>query len=96
MQVLVLILGAIGVGMIAFALRPGPWVFGITEQSLRIPPGLGPREWWSDAEIQGDRDWIDEASDLVDWAVGAVQAIDRHAKRPAMPVGAAPPPASAL
>ena len=52
--------------------------------SLQTPRPGAPRrrEWWSEAEIQGDRDWIDEAGDVVDWAVDAAQAGYPRAVRP--------------
>jgi hypothetical protein len=67
-----------GVGLILFALRPGPWVFNITEESLRTPPGRRyHREWWSEAELERrSRPLGDQAKDLIDWT-----AVGGHAAR---------------
>ena len=64
------VMGVIGVGLILFALRPGPWVFNITEESLRRPPhGRYSREWWSEAELERRaQPWSEQAKDLIDWA----------------------------
>jgi hypothetical protein len=68
----------IGLGLILFALRPGPWVFNITEESLRTPPGSGyHREWWSEAELDPrSRPWGEQAKELIDWT-----ALKGHAAR---------------
>ena len=72
------VIGVIGVGLILFGLRPGPWVFNITEESLRRPPdGRYCREWWSEAELERRaQPWSDQAKDMIDWA-----AVSRHAGR---------------
>ena len=72
------VIGVIGVGLILFGLRPGPWVFNITEESLRRPPdGRHYREWWSEAELERRaQPWSDQAKDLIDRA-----AVTRHAGR---------------
>jgi len=72
------VMGVIGVGLILFALRPGPWVLHITEESLRRPPhGRYSREWWSEAELERRaQPWSEQAKDLIDWA-----AVSRHAGR---------------
>ena len=72
------VVGIVACGMILFALRPGPWVFNITEESLRMPPGGRQwREWWSEAELERrTRPWGDHAKDLVDWT-----AVNAHVAR---------------
>ncbi|HEU0194840.1 MAG TPA: hypothetical protein VFQ71_11615, partial [Gaiellales bacterium] len=84
-----LVAGILGFGMILFALRPGPWVFNITEESLRTPPSGGRlwREWWSEAELEEPTTpWAEHATELVDRAIGVAATIGALAeRRPAIP-----------
>lgn len=77
MTSLFLVVGIVGLGMILFGLRPGPWVLNITEESLRTPPSVGGRwrEWWSEAELEESATpGADHAKNLVDWAVAGTAA----------------------
>jgi hypothetical protein len=57
---LCLAVGAVGIGLIAIGLQPGPWYFGISEDDLRHPPTKGGAEWWSaeEVDLRAQREWL--------------------------------------
>jgi hypothetical protein len=85
----------VGLGLIAFALRPGPWMFDVTEESLRPPPGgrgsSMPREWLTEADLERQpprrmRPWGDASKDAIDWARSSVAARRRRSSVPSLAV----------